>query len=365
MASIKKYKTKRGTAWRVQYVSPDGRHRTKQPFRTKDEAIAWANVNAVAIRDGEWVAPEQKAITVNQLQKSWWKSQNAHLKPSTLRVNKSAWENRVKPKWGKRKVGTIRPSEVQAWADGIGKSRTTVSRAVSVLKGVLDLAVKDGIIKTNPAAGIKLPRKGNPRHVFLTMQQVKTLANNSAYPAIVWILATTGLRWGELAALRVEDVDLLRRRLTITKSVTYVHGDGMIESTPKTHEMRTVAVPKFVATKLALLLTEREPGALVFPNRDGGYMRVPDYHGWLAGAIERIQADDPTFPRVTAHGLRHVAAGLMVRSGASVKVVQRQLGHKSAAMTLDQYADLFDGDLDVVADALDESAAGVRAFFVS
>ena len=62
---------------------------------------------------------------------------------------------------------------------------------------------------------------------------------------------------------------------------------------------------------------------------------------------------DADFPWVTPHGLRHVAAGLMVASGASVKVVQRQLGHASAAMTLDVYADLFDGDLDEVARAMD------------
>lgn len=63
--------------------------------------------------------------------------------------------------------------------------------------------------------------------------------------------------------------------------------------------------------------------------------------------------DDYDLPRVTPHGLRHVAAGLLVSAGANVKVVQRQLGHASAAMTLDVYADLFDGDLDEVAEVMD------------
>ena len=66
-------------------------------------------------------------------------------------------------------------------------------------------------------------------------------------------------------------------------------------------------------------------------------------------AVRRAQGVDGEFPRLTPHGLRHVAAGLMVSAGANVKVVQRQLGHASAAMTLDTYADLFDGDLDEVA----------------
>lgn len=64
---------------------------------------------------------------------------------------------------------------------------------------------------------------------------------------------------------------------------------------------------------------------------------------------------DPDFPRVTPHGLRHVAAGLMISSGAHPKIVQRQLGHASAAITLDVYSALWDEDLDVVAGRMDES----------
>ena len=74
---------------------------------------------------------------------------------------------------------------------------------------------------------------------------------------------------------------------------------------------------------------------------------------WWTWALKRAQDKDPDFPRITPHSLRHVAAGLLVGAGASVKAVQRQLGHATAAMTLDTYAELFDGDLDEVADALD------------
>ena len=67
--------------------------------------------------------------------------------------------------------------------------------------------------------------------------------------------------------------------------------------------------------------------------------------------------EDLTFPRITIHDLRHTAASLAVAAGANVKAVQRMLGHTSAAMTLDVYADLFDDDLDAVANALDQHAA--------
>jgi integrase len=66
--------------------------------------------------------------------------------------------------------------------------------------------------------------------------------------------------------------------------------------------------------------------------------------------VRRCQESDPTFPSLTAHDLRHTAASLAIHSGANPKVVQRMLGHASAAMTLDVYADLFESDLDVVAE---------------
>ncbi|WP_425302631.1 tyrosine-type recombinase/integrase [Nocardia wallacei] len=68
---------------------------------------------------------------------------------------------------------------------------------------------------------------------------------------------------------------------------------------------------------------------------------------------------DKTFPRVTAHDLRHTAASLAVSAGANVKAIQRMMGHQSAAMTLDVYADLFDDDLDTVADRLEQSVSNM------
>jgi integrase len=94
----------------------------------------------------------------------------------------------------------------------------------------------------------------------------------------------------------------------------------------------------------------------------------------LSGAVDRCQTaataarakegEEPTtpvFPRVTAHALRHTAASLAISAGANVKVIQRMLGHSSAAMTLDVYADLFDDDLTGVADKLDETVGKMWA----
>ena len=81
----------------------------------------------------------------------------------------------------------------------------------------------------------------------------------------------------------------------------------------------------------------------------------------MAGAVARCQKSYKTFPPVTAHDLRHTAASLAIASGANPKVVQRMLGHASAAMTLDVYADLFDSDFTAVADKLSETVGKLWA----
>ena len=81
MASVKKYETAKGYAWRVQYRSPDGKSRTKQGFRTKTEAQAWADKNAAAIHDQDWINPNAGKATIGQLGERWLAAQT-HLKPS-------------------------------------------------------------------------------------------------------------------------------------------------------------------------------------------------------------------------------------------------------------------------------------------
>lgn len=89
-------------------------------------------------------------------------------------------------------------------------------------------------------------------------------------------------------------------------------------------------------------------------------MRLPNsVRGWFAFAVKRVRDADDEFPRVTPHDLRHTAASLAISAGANVKAVQRMLGHASASMTLDTYADLLDDDLDGVADALDHARRAV------
>ena len=96
---------------------------------------------------------------------------------------------------------------------------------------------------------------------------------------------------------------------------------------------------------------------LLFPAPAGGILHSGNFRSRVFyPALERAMKNDPTLPRVTIHDLRHTAASLAISAGANIKAVQRMLGHASAAMTLDVYADLFDDDLDSVAEALDSQA---------
>ena len=126
-------------------------------------------------------------------------------------------------------------------------------------------------------------------------------------------------------------------------------------STPKTGERRSVPFPASLTEELAALMVGKGRDDLVFTNLRGDVLRGSNYRPrFFDPAVdEAARAADETFPTITPHDLRHTAASLAVSAGANVKAVQRMLGHAKASMTLDVYADLFDDDLDVVADRLD------------
>jgi integrase len=250
-----------------------------------------------------------------------------------------------------------------------GLSAGSVRKIHSVLSGVLALAVKDRRIASNPCDGVNLPRVNPQRRKYLTAAQVADLADAAATPTgksrgartaetfaqnalVVYVLAYCGLRWGELAALRVSSVDLLRRRFNITESVSDVDGEGLVWTTPKDHETRSVGVPVFLVDALAAHMVGKDREAVLFPSHRGEPLsHRAERRAWFTGAAEAIGV-----PGLTPHELRHTAASLAVSVGANVKAVQRMLGHASAAMTLDTYADLFDDDLDAVAERLDSLA---------
>ena len=171
--------------------------------------------------------------------------------------------------------------------------------------------------------------------------------------ALVLVLGLCGLRWGEMCGLRVEDVDYGRHRIHVRRNITRI-GSEWSETSPKSHEMRDVPMPSIVGEALLPVLAGKRENDWVFrdhlgrPPRNQSAAGAKSNRTWFISACRRAGVE-PLPP----HDLRHTAASIAVHAGANIKALQRMLGHKSAAMTLDVYADLFDSDLDDVARTID------------
>ncbi len=284
-----------------------------------------------------------------------WLAGQLQLKPSTRKRYESLLRVQVLPTWENVPLSAVTHAGVQDWCTRLsaaGAAASSVRQAHRVLALVLALAARDQRISTNPAEGVRLPRAVKAEKRFLSAAEVGRLAGAASRDRlVVLVLAYTGLRFGELAALRVRRVDLLRRRLEIAESVTEL-GGVMTFGTTKTHQRRSVPLPRFLVDEVAVLVAGRSPDELVFTAPEGGPLRLNNF---------RRRGFDPAAASVgleglTPHELRHTAASLAVAAGANVKAVQRMLGHASAAMTLDVYAGLFEDELDAVADRMDDAA---------
>lgn len=144
------------------------------------------------------------------------------------------------------------------------------------------------------------------------------------------------------------------RRMRGSRNAVKVNGVIHV-GTPKTHATRSVPFPAFLSEPLARMCEGKGRDSILFGEGEAHMVLPHSQRGWFTAAVGRAQAADPGFPRLTPHDLRHTAASLAISAGANVKAVQRMLGHASAAMTLDVYAELFDDDLEAVSTALDQA----------
>jgi integrase len=272
-------------------------------------------------------------VTVGEWSAQWLAGQ-VQLKPSTLGRYEGLLRVQVLPTWERVPLSFVTHANVSAWVATLssnGLAGSTVRQAHRVFSRVLAHAVRDGRLQRNPADGVPLPRARRSERRFLTHEQVAALAQ-AAGPS---------------------GVDLARRRLTIAESVTEVSGRAVF-GTPKTHQVRSVPVPRFLIDEIAGTTAGKGPEDLVFTSPGGGLLRLTNF---------RRRVFDPAAAAVglaglTPHELRHTAASFS--AGANVKAVQRLLGHASAAMTLDVYSGLFEDDLDAVAERLHAAAAVPR-----
>ena len=333
----------------VRYRKPDRGQTMKRGFKTKRDAQLFAATVEVSKARGEYVAPSLGRVMVGELAANWLGRKQRATAPSHYRMLESSWRVHVQPQWGKVPVADVDLLAVEQWITGMvdkGAGATTVQRAHGVLSGILADAVKGKRLAANPAKGVEnLPRKTARRRVYLSADDVARLADESGqHRALVLVLAYCGLRWGEAVALRVRDVEFLRRRLSVHENAVQLGVDHAVGPT-KGRKARSVPVPvpvpAFVLDELSVQCKDKAPGDLVFAGSDGKYLPRPkSADGWFAAGVRKAGVQE-----ITPHDLRHTCASLAVSAGVNVLALQRMLGHKSAMVTLDTYADLFDDDL--------------------
>jgi integrase len=356
MASIEHRQIRGQERFLVRYRDPSGKQKART-FVLEKAALDYEAEVRTDMRRGAYLDPQAGQMKVAPWSEKWIAAQG-HLKPSTLATYENILGKHVLPRWGSTPLTRVAHEDVVAWVSDLiasDLSAATVRYVHRVFSLLLDLAVRSSRIPRNPAAGVRLPKVATAEKRFLSHQEVNALAQAAGdYRTAVMMLSYCGLRWGELAGLKVGRVDLMRRRLSVVEAVSEVRGK-LIWGAPKSHQIRSVPIPRFLVDDLAVVMAGKAPDDLVFTTRRGAVLRNLNFRRDVFDAA----ATAAGLEGLTPHELRHTAASLAVSAGANVKAVQRMLGHASAAMTLDVYSGLFDDDLDGVAERLD---AGARVY---
>jgi integrase len=340
--------------WRVRYRDPAGRERAKSFARKRDAERFLQHAEADKLR-GLWVDPRQGRTTVGELAERWYAT-TLTLKPKTREDYRSLLDNHVLPAFGHRTVASIDTLAVRSWHAGLvsgGLSPSRAKHAYYVLFAVLEAAIQAGALVRNPAAGIRLPPSRSREMHFLSAAEVERLAQaiTPPYGTLVRFAAYTGLRAGEIAALRVKRLDLLRGTVRVVESASEV-GGRLISGPTKTHAERTVRLPRFLCDELAAYLADRphKPDAFLFTAPKGGPLRHNNfYQRFFCSALRAAGLSE----QVRFHDLRHTCATLLIAQGAHPKAIQVHLGHSSIQVTMDRYGHLFADAMEQLADRLD------------
>lgn len=361
-----------GTRARVRPIWK-GRADKSRAWNDKQAAVELQRLN-IACLEGR-VGPSS-GMTLTQWAEVWLAEHGTQLAESTRRKYRLMLETQILPDLGKGILEKIQPRHVQTWVYGLAKpgrvserkckdpearakmtlSPATQATAYRALHTCLQAAVARGLIYSNPAAAVKPPRapRQDARHLRQDALQRVFAALAGEPPmlrALVTLAITTGMRLGEIAALRWEDVDIAGKTIHVRASVELATGKKQEEKETKTATaIRPVGMPdRLVVEMTAWKAAQGGVGdGHVFTTEKGRWIRKDSLsHRWYRFFTRK------NLPAVNFHGLRHTAASLMLSSGVDVRTVSAVLGHAQPSTTLNIYGHMMTAASDRAAAAID------------
>lgn len=357
MASIDK---RPGGKWRARWREyPGAPQRTKHFARKIDAEQFLVGVQA-DLQRGSYVDPSKSRTTVEDYYRTWFARQP--WRDSSRASLGSMFENHVLPPFGSRPLGSVRRGDIEAWVIGLKLAPSTAGLAVQYLGTMLQAAVADGLLATNPARHVKRPKVEAAPIVPFTADELDALRSAAHdWFRVALVLGTTcGLRQSEATGLTIDRVDFLRRELRINRQlVTPAAGEPALGPPKTSRSYRTIPladvaleglaqhVERFGTSEHGLVLHEN--GRALRRQRFGQVWRSLRKR---ASTPEPSKADDPAqvaklAPLATArfHDCRHTFASTLLSGGVPIPAAAEYLGH-SPAVLLRTYAHLLPADHD-------------------
>lgn len=325
--------------------------RVSRSFALKRDAQAWLHEQQVEAERGSWLDPRRAEVTLAEVHARWAAART--VSGSSAATDAAIWRAYVAPVFGAVPLAQITTPKVRTWLaglttkDGSPASPRTRKHALRVLRCSLDWAAEEGRIRENPAAKVPSPKQGRSPGIALDERDLSLFlaALKPSHRETARVLALSGLRFSELAALNKADVRCNGDDLVLVVRSRYVldeHGQRVRLPGTKAGASVTRTVPVLDAIRPTVeQAAVGRPSAPLFTSPSGGRL---DARNFRRGSGWSEAAEACGHPNLRPHDLRHTAATLWLGATGSVKATQALLGHASATMTLDLYGHVLDAE---------------------
>ncbi len=358
--------------WRAAVVV-DGKRLTSN-FNTKTECSTWIKETQAQIERG--MTYKKANVTLGEFIEKWLEIHKTTIAPKTALQYEQLIRSYIKPQMGKIKLRELRLDRVEAHYVALqenGLSPRGVRYVHSILHKSLNDAIRRGFAAYNATQGAILPRLDFKEMVFLDADEVLRFlitAQESPYYALYTLAIKTGMRKGELLALRWTDINWKSGTLRVQRQIQRIKGQGLIFRPPKTRAgRRTILLGERTLETLRKQLEQCdllrslagdywEEHNLIFPSSVGTPLS-----GSNLSKDFKAQLEKAGIKKIRFHDLRHTAASLMLNNSVPVIVVSKILGHSKTSTTLDIYGHIIPVMQELAAQIMDEIVTPIPVNF--